>query len=180
MPIPNDRKYTADEFFELETDENERYELIDGEIVALATPTELHQDIAGGLYSELRAYIRNKGGKCKAMISPFAVKLDDKNVVEPDVFVVCDPNKRDGKRINGAPDFVVEVVSSNRKYDFVEKYEKYATSGVREYWIVDPKNKRTVVYWFEDEYIINIYTFDQPIPVGIYDGELNITIADII
>lgn len=182
MPIPKDRKYTAEEFFKLEeeTDENERFELLNGEIVAMGTPNEMHQDIAGGLYMKLRLFIEANRGKCKPFIAPFEVRLNNDNVVQPDVFVVCDPEKRDGKRVNGAPDFIVEVLSSNRYDDLVRKHHIYAEAGVREYWIVDPKNRRTLVYFFEKDQFPNIYTFEQPIPVGIYGGELTITIADFI
>lgn len=180
MPTPNDRKYTAEEFFKLIPETNEHIELINGEIVEQAAPTEIHQDIVGGLYSEFRSYIRRKGGNCKPFIAPLDVKLDDNNVVQPDVFIVCDPDKRDGKRINGSPDLVVEVVSTNRSDDYSKKLEIYKNFGVREYWIIDPAAERVLVYLFSDSFSINIYTFDQPIPVGIYGGELTITIGDML
>lgn len=180
MPTPKDRKYTADEFFELKNESDERYELIHGEIVALATPTEIHRRIVGEVHFQLLGYIKRKGGSCVPFVSPFAVKLDDENVVEPDVFVVCDPDKRDGKRVNGAPDLVVEVVSTNRSDDFVRKLGLYKDFGVKEYWIVDPPHERTLVYYFVESNSPSIYTFDQPIPVSIYGGEPTITIGDMI
>lgn len=181
MAISENRKYTAEEFFKLEAETDERYELINGEIVDLATPTITHQRIAGEIYVEFKNYIRHKGGKCEPFISPLEVKLNDDNVVQPDVFVICDPDKlSNDKRVYGVPDLVVEVVSTNRRDDLVRKFGIYESVGVREYWVVDPKNKRTIVYLFEDDYSINIHTFDQPIPVGIYDGELTITIGDML
>ena len=94
---------------------SERYELHKGEIVAMASQNEQHQDIVGGAYSEIRSYIRNKGGKCKVMISPFDVKLDEDIIVMPDILVVCDPTKMDGKRCNGTPDWVIEVLPRTEK-----------------------------------------------------------------
>lgn len=180
MPFPKDHKYTAEEYFALTPeDSTERYELINGELVLQAAPGEIHQDIVGGLYSEIRIFIRSNGGNCKPMIAPFEVVLDEHNVVQPDVMIICDKNKMDGKRCNGAPDFIIEVLSANRRDDLVDKLALYSAHGVREYWIVDPKNEKTLVYFFEKSDFPNIYTFDTPVPVGIYGGELTINISEL-
>ena len=74
-------------------------------------------------------------------IAPFAVFLnaDDKNYVEPDISVICDKSKLTDKGCNGAPDWIIEIVSSgSRRMDYYTKLFKYRTAGVREYWIVDP------------------------------------------
>lgn len=180
MPTPDKRKYTAEEFFDMIPETTERNELINGEIIAQASPNTAHQKISGEIFWELKAYIKKKGGGCQTFISPFDVVIDLYNVIQPDVFVVCEPDKVDDKRCNGAPDFVVEVVSTNRSDDYLRKLGIYAEAGVREYWIVDPKRERTVVYFFENDISPNIFTFDQPIPVGIYGGELALTIGDMI
>lgn len=147
---PSERKkITAEEYFEITAETNEHTELIDGEIVALAVPNELHFDISFSLCSKLKEYINGKGGSCKPFMAPFDVVLDEYNVVQPDVFVVCDPQKRDGKRINGAPDLVIEVTSSNRSDDYIKKFELYKNHGVREYWIIDPVYERVLIYRFE-------------------------------
>ncbi len=160
---------------------NERLELLDGEIVALGAPSELHQTIAGRLFSSLDGHTIKNNGKCKVLISPFEVVLDDDNVVQPDLLVVCDRSKLDGKRANGAPDLVIEILSeSSRKRDLVDKYVLYANSGVREYWIIDPSEERTIVYLFGETIRIGFYPFDKPIPVGIWDGALEITIAELL
>lgn len=181
MPYPRDHKYTAEEFFKL-TPENdsERCELINGEIVSQAGPSEVHQDILLGIYSEIRNFIRKNNGDCKPMAAPFDVVLDDGNVVQPDVFIVCSRSKMDGKRCNGAPDFVIEVTSSNYGHDYIDKLDLYMKSGVREYWIVDPLYERVMVYFFEKSSSPSIYTFDMPVPVGIYDGKLTIKISELI
>lgn len=181
MAFPQEKKYTADEFFALTPESNsERYELINGEIVALAAPSEIHQRIIGEVYAELRNYIRNHIGKCRPIVSPFDVVLDEKNVVQPDILVVCDSEKLDGKRCNGSPDLVIEVTSSNYSRDYVEKLALYKSAGVREYWIVDPAYERVLVYSFEKSNSPNIYTFDSPVPVGIYNGDLKINIDELL
>ncbi|MBQ8296924.1 MAG: Uma2 family endonuclease [Ruminococcus sp.] len=181
MPFPKDHKYTAEEFFELSPESSsEQYELINGEIVALASPSELHQRILGEIFAELRNYIKSNMGSCRPFVAPFDVKLNDSNVVQPDVMVICDRDKLDGKRCNGAPDLVIEVASSNYARDYIDKLDLYSKAGVREYWIVDPAYNKILVYFFEKNRFPNIYTFDAAVPVGIYDGKLNICIAELL
>ena len=178
--VPKPQYYTADEYFALTPESNQHTELREGEIVYLAAPTQQHQEIAGGVYADIRAYIRSKGGACRVVIAPFDVRLNEYNVVQPDVLVVCDPEKLDGKRCNGAPDWIVEVLSTNRSDDLIDKLGLYQKAGVREYWIVDPKSEKTLVYFFERSDLPDIYTFDTPIPVGIYDKALSIRVADLL
>lgn len=95
--------------------------------------------------------------------------------MEPDISVVCDRNKLDEKGCNGAPDWIIEIVSpSSRLMDYYKKLFKYRTAGVREYWIVDPEKDRIMVYNFEFD-TGEEYTFGVEIPVGIYkDFAINI------
>ena len=177
MPIPKGKKYTADEFFALIPESNsERYELIKGEIIALAAPNIVHQRISGELSWKLREFIKRKKGRCEVFSAPTDVQLSFDTVVQPDIFIACDPDKFDDQKYNGAPDLVVEITSTNRSDDFIRKLALYSESGVREYWIVDTLYKRVMVYLFEQNDFPNIYTFDTPIPVGIYNGELEINI----
>ena len=180
MPYPRDHKYTAEEFFKLTPESNsERYELINGDVLALASPTEIHQRLIGNLFFAIKSFINNSKGKCEPFVSPFDVKLDDENVVQPDVLVICDPSQLDGKRCNGAPDFIIEITSSNYAHDYIDKLELYRRTGVREYWIVDPLYEKVVVYCFDKSDFPNIYTFDSVVPVGIYDGKLSICVKDL-
>ena len=176
----NKPRMTAEEYFRTTPETTQPTELLDGEIVCLASPTRRHQRITGGVFAELRQYIKANGGGCEPYVSPMDVRLDDFNIVQPDVFVICDPDKMTEHFLDGAPDFVAEVVSSNRSDDFDRKLLLYSRSGVREYWIIDPFHEKTVVYFFEEGSFPNIYTFDTPIPVSIYGGKLAIRIADLL
>ena len=181
MSVPDKKYYTAEEFFAMIPEStSERCELINGEIVAMGSPSEMHQDIILGAGSTIREFIKKNDGRCKVMISAFDVKLSEEDVVVPDVSVICDPSKLDGKRCNGAPDWIIEVTSSNRHDDLVVKYSLYQKYGVREYWIVDPKYQKTLVYFFEKSDLPNIYTFDTPIPVEIYNRNLTITVSELL
>lgn len=171
----------AEEFLEMFPESNQKCELIDGVVVkAQASPTAFHQKLVMRLSARLDAFITSRGGSCEVFPSPFDVVLDDYHVVQPDVLVNCDPSKNDGKRINGAPDLVIEITSSNKGYDYNQKTDMYRRAGVREYWIIDPDIKRTMIFTFGEKADFSFYGFDKPAPVGIFGGELEITIDDII
>ncbi len=101
---------------------------------------------------------------------------DERNYLEPDISVICDKHKIDEVGCNGAPDWVIEIVSkSSRHMDYYIKLFKYQKAGVREYWIVDPEKEVVTVYSFENE-TMEQYAFEDAVPAGIYD-DFTITIA---
>lgn len=180
MPLPKEHIYTTKDIYELP--EGQRAELIDGTIYDMAPPSRLHQKISTRLASIIDRYISDNNGKCEVYAAPFAVFLneDDKNYVEPDVSVICDPNKLDDKGCNGAPDWIIEIVSpSSQRMDYMTKLFKYRTAGVREYWIVDPTQNKVQVYSFGVPEDFMQYSFDEEIPVGIYPG-FKINIAELL
>ena len=144
-------------------------------------PTRKHQRILGELFAVIREYINQNNGKCEVDIAPFAVFLnnDDINYVEPDISVICDPEKLTDRGCLGAPDWIIEIVSpGSRRMDYYTKLFKYRTAGVREYWIVDSEKDRILVYDFESENTGD-YTFADSVKSGIYDN-LFINFADIV
>ena len=162
--------YTIDDIYALP--DGERAELIDGKIYYMAPPSRTHQRILGAVYRKIADYIDIHQGTCEVNIAPFAVFLnkDDINYVEPDISVICDPSKLDDKGCHGAPDWIIEIVSpGNKPMDYLTKLFKYRTAGVREYWIVDSAKKRVTVYFFEKE-LMEEYSFEEDVPVGIYEG----------
>lgn len=93
---------------------------------------------------------------------------DDTNYVEPDISVICAPEKLTDKGCIGAPDWIIEIVSpGSRQTDYTTKLFKYRTAGVREYWIVDPDKDRVMIYNFVNN-DLNEYSFSDNIPSGIY------------
>lgn len=162
--------YTIDDIYALP--DGERAELIDGKIYYMAPPNRRHQDIIFSLSRKIADYIESNNGNCKVYLAPFAVFLneDDKNYVEPDISIICDSDKLNDKGCVGAPDWIIEIVSPCSKLmDYFTKLFKYRTSGVKEYWIVDPIKQRVTVYFFEKE-SVEEYSFGTDIPVGIYEG----------
>lgn len=126
--------------------DGKRAELIDGRIYDMAPPNRIHQKLINQFTKVLGHHIEKNNGSCEVYPAPFAVFLnkDDKTYVEPDISVICDKNKLDNRRCNGAPDFIIEIMSpSSRKMDYSTKNTLYSDAGVREYWIVDPEKEHT-------------------------------------
>ncbi|MDE6852131.1 MAG: Uma2 family endonuclease [Lachnospiraceae bacterium] len=162
--------YTIEDIYALP--DGERAELIDGQIYYMAPPSWMHQRISSFLHNEIYNYIKKNKGECEVLAAPFAVFLndDDRNYVEPDISIICDPSKLDHKGCHGAPDWIIEIVSPGSKSrDYMTKLFKYRIAGVREYWIVDPDKQMIMVYGFEKE-TVEQYHFREEVPVGIYEG----------
>ena len=169
MPSAQERIFTIDDIYALP--DGQRAELIDGQIYYMAPPNRKHQEIVRMLTQSIANYIDHNGGSCKVYPAPFAVFLneDDTNYVEPDISVVCDRSKLDDRGCNGAPDWVIEVVSpSSRQMDYSTKLFKYRSAGVREYWLVDPDKSRITVWNFEEDNTEE-FTFLDSVPANIYD-----------
>ena len=168
--------YTADDLDRLRGD-SVWGELIDGVMFNMTSPSSPHQMVQASLHYLLKDYVKKNGGSCIPLTSPLDVYIEknDRTVLQPDILVLCDKDLIQEKGIWGAPDFVIEILSpSTRERDLVYKLPKYRGFGVREYWIVDLEKERVIVYDFTQKDIINIYTFEDKIPVGIWDGDLEI------
>lgn len=128
--------------------EGAKYQLIDGEIITMPSPTVKHQKISLKLTLILGAIIEQKN-LGTFLYSPMDVYLDEENVLQPDLLFVSKTRekiiKKDG--IHGAPDVVIEILSPHTAYYDNKKkrllYEKY---GVREYWLIDPEDKEVIGY----------------------------------
>jgi Uma2 family endonuclease len=169
MDVAINNDYTVEDIYALP--DGERAELIDGQIYFMASPNRRHQSILGTLYRRIADYIDAKGGDCKVYLAPFAVFInkDNRNYVEPDISVICDPDKLNDKGCDGAPDWIIEIVSpGNKNMDYLVKLLKYQSSGVREYWIVDTESERISVYNFEHDEM-EVYRLDDKVKAGIYE-----------
>lgn len=161
--------------------EDKRVEVFDGVIYDMASPSQIHQAVSIQLSTVINNYILRKEGACSIFNAPFDVKLSDTPliIVQPDIMVVCDKHKLDDKRCNGAPDFIIEIVSpGNPADDYIRKLYYYKNYGVREYWIVDPRRKTVNVNYFDENIVSVQYSFDSIIKVNIYD-DLYINFSDI-
>ena len=176
MPLPKEESFVVEDIYSLP--DGVRAELIDGQIYYMSPPGRIHQQISMKLSQIIANYIDAQNGSCQIYAAPFAVFLneDDKNYVEPDISVICDPNKLNERGCNGAPDWIIEIVSpGSRRMDYTTKFIKYQTAGVKEYWIVDPMKQRVIVWNLKqpaeqpEPEIMEMYTFHDTIKVGIYE-----------
>ena len=178
---PRQGSYTIDDYLALPDDQ--RVELIDGVIYDISAPTTPHQLIGGEIYALLREFLLRKKGSCVPFIAPVDVQLDkdNKTMVQPDVCVVCDRSKINRARIFGAPDFVVEVFSPSTKMkDMVVKLAKFYEAGVREAWFIDPDRRQIAAYHdMQHEPVPEMYSFQDEVPVGIWNRECKVDFAEI-
>lgn len=164
--------------------EERRTELIDGVLYDMASPSVVHQDLILQIARQFEDCMDAHPSDCHLFISPADVMLDRDiyTAVVPDLFIICDREQLTVKNIQGAPAFILEVLSpSSRMRDFTVKLEKYKSSGVKEYWIVDPIKKSVTVFNLmllrgetEEGSEIEKYTFDDSVPVIISNGSCSI------
>ena len=109
--LTQERLYTIDDIYALP--DGDRAELIDGQLYSMAPPSRRHQDILSFLHLVIGNYIAQNNGGCKVYPAPFAVFLsaDNSKYLEPDISVICDKDKLDERGCNGAPDWIIEIVS---------------------------------------------------------------------
>jgi len=160
----------------------ERVELIDGRIFFMEAPTIKHQMILMRLSLLFQRFADEKRSDCRVIMSPLDVQLDkdDYTIIQPDLVVICNHDILFKKRVIGAPDFVIEVLSpSTRRKDLVEKLHKYQEAGVREFWAIDPDKELVLTFCFEQDNDYAIYSFDNVVPVGISGGELSVDFREI-
>jgi prevent-host-death family protein len=157
-------RMSMEEFQKLTDFSENRFELIDGEVYQLASPSFQHQRIIGEIFNQI--YQWSQGKKCKPVTAPFDVTLlkeESQNIVQPDIVVVCDPEKIDDQgRYHGIPTLVVEVLSeTTRSKDMLKKLNLYMACGVGEYWIANPWNREGYIYSFASGEIRNYRVFKQ-------------------
>jgi len=175
--VYENKKYSYEDLEKLPDDQ--RYEIIDGNLFIMESPHGRHQLILGELYLQIGSYLQDK--KCKVFLAPFDVALSKSkkkneiyNVVQPDIMVLCDMNKYEGGYIFGGPDFVIEIASpSNRAHDYLKKLKLYQQYKVKEYWIVDYQAKAILQYILNEKEAYEtkkVYELDEDIKVHTLKG----------
>lgn len=144
------KKYTYEDY--LQTPEDTRYEIIEGELLMTPSPVTKHQRVSMKLVSAIFNFVSdNDLGEVFA--APYDVVLDEHNVLQPDILFIS-KERLDiigEKNIQGAPDLVIEIISENTAYrDTIQKKRLYARFGVKEYWLVAPEDRIVEVYTLEE------------------------------
>jgi len=161
------KKVSYEEFMEIYEKSTLRMELINGEIYLLSSPNIGHQEILGRLHLIFNEYF--KGKKCRVFLAPFDVHFRKKDikepdVMQPDVLVACDMenNVSEKGKYMGTPTLVIEILSdSTRGKDMIDKLNTYRLSGVEEYWIIDPRQEKIMIYGFDSCEIDKFKTFEK-------------------
>lgn len=159
--------------------DNERWEIIDGVPYNMTpAPSANHQRVLGEFFTAFKLYLRGK--PCEVFIAPFDVRLpleqesdeETSTVVQPDLTVVCAPEKIDRRGCKGSPDLVIEITSPSTMHkDMKHKLNRYENAGITEYWIVHPEGKTVVVYRLDTDRRYGrpqIYADGESLPVGIF------------
>ncbi|MEX2414710.1 MAG: type II toxin-antitoxin system Phd/YefM family antitoxin [Paenibacillaceae bacterium] len=177
---------TYEQYLELVENSDQRYELIDGVIYNLASPSYKHQHAVHELHGAF--YIWFKGKSCTPLTSPFDVTFfkqeDNICVVQPDILVICDKENIDQKgKYKGTPTLVVEVLSpSTRSKDLIKKLDLYKQCEVKEYWIVDPMNEQITIYSLADNDIEDHKSYQKganPYVESAHFGGLKVALEDL-
>ncbi len=144
------KRWTYEEYYCL--DDDQRHEIIDGNLLMAPSPDMWHQSWLGDLYTVIRNQVqRHKLGK--VFVAPFDVVLDSENTVQPDLIFVATANLGiiQPRAIFGTPDLLIELISpSSVRRDRYDKKDLYARFGVKEYWIGDPANKSLEILTLKD------------------------------
>ena len=175
----NQKKVTLADYMALP--EGTRMELIDGVLYDMAKESVAHNRIKNESCSKIAGFIEKNEDNGEVFISGLDVILfeDRDTVVQPDVFVVCNPDKIGEQGVNGAPDWIIEIASpSNYRHDYLRKLNLYMEAGVREYWIINPMEQNISVYIIENmDFELHFYGFREDVPVQIYDGRLKLNFS---
>src|SRR6056297_388931 len=153
------RRISYEEYMSIVNSSEQRYELIDGEIYLMASPSYNHQIVVNEISGIFYNYF--KGKDCRSLTAPLDVKLsgyalkfeEDPNVVQPDLLVICDEeNVNEDNKYEGVPSLIIEVLSpSTKSKDMITKLNLYMKSGVAEYWIIDLDKRKITQYSFTKE-----------------------------
>ena len=155
-------KFTYEDY--LTTPEDERYELLDGDLIMVPAPNLKHQKVQVRLGQKLVQFILDhKLGEF--FYAPCDVVLSDSDIVQPDLLFVSRDREHllsDGQKVQGAPDLVVEILSpSSEDTDRGTKHKLYGRHGVTEYWLVDPIVETVVIHRQRDGVLAATHTFGR-------------------
>lgn len=169
---------TYEEFVEKQQQTDKILEYIDGIIYMSPSPSIKHQRISSFLHGELHNVLKNSG--CEVFSAPtdviFELNENDNNKnkkVVPDLFVTCNPENFTENEYVGAPSFIIEILSpSNKSHDLVRKLNLYMEYGVKEYWIVDPMEKRIMIYTLDEneEVQFNLVNENEKATSKLFEG----------
>jgi Uma2 family endonuclease len=180
--LAQSNKIKFEEFITIDSNTNDYLEFMDGIIYCQASPSTEHQSIVGGIYLSFGNYL--KGKECKPFVSPFDIIFKNEaeiHRVQPDISIICDKSGLNENNYVGVPKLVVEVLSpSTMSKDFIKKMDLYMRFGVKEYWIVSPRNKEVQIFVLQDNLYSEMISFkESEILQSVIFSDLRINLKDI-
>jgi len=185
------KRYTYAEYLNWQFDEV--VELIRGKVFRMSpSPSTSHQRLSGNLFRLIANYLVGK--PCQVFAALFDVRLplppgrqtSDQidTVVQPDISIICDSAKIDERGCQGAPDWIVEILSKGTaSKDLTEKYQLYEHAGVREYWVAHPHEGTLLIYRLNENGRYQLlrqtpFTREEKAPSGIFP-EFKVDLAEV-
>ena len=186
-----DKRYTYADYLTWQFDE--MVELIRGKVFRMSpAPSTGHQAISRNLTMQIGEYLEDK--PCQFFYAPFDVRLPlppakrsaskIDTVVQPDICIICDPSKIDDQGCNGAPNWIIEILSKGTAHkDLNEKFELYQHAGVQEYWVVHPSEQTVIPYRLDSEGQYQLirktpFVREEKIEVGVFpDFEMDLSVV---
>lgn len=164
--IYNGKKTNFEEYLELASEKDERYEYIDGKIYNTTAPKTTHQLAQSKLLERFFNYFADS--KYTVMVAPYDITLkrnqDDINIVQPDIMIISDLEKNLNEKdyYIGVPTLVAEILSeSTLSKDMIKKLDLYMEAGVEEYWIINTLNQEIMIYQSNNNELIDSKTFKK-------------------
>ena len=178
-------RLTVEEFMDLpDTDDRRKPELDEGVLYIMPRPRKSHGFLQLRLYRHIDDFFDEFDEPPGEPLVDFtvALSLERRVLLVPDLCIVLSGNVAvsNDRMVEGAPDIVVEVISSDRSRDLVRKRQLYAEGGVPEYWIFDPRNDTdTLLELSNGEYVEReVLTSDDTLTTPLLPG-LSIPLADL-
>ena len=170
----NNGRYTYADYLNWEGPE--RFQLVNGEVFMMASPSVAHQAILMELSTQFGVWLRGK--PCRVFAAPLDVRLfpekdnSDETVVQPDLLVVCDRTKLGKGSVNGPPDLVLEIISpSTSNKELFVKFRAYLDAGIPEYWMIEPEQKFVQLHIYENgHFISSSYEGEDTVPSTVLRG----------
>lgn len=179
------KKISYEEYNIMNETSRQRTEYINGEVQLMSSPNVMHQMLLNKINNTFQTWFQDK--PCQPFLAPLDVHLKkkdfkDPDVVQPDLLIVCDLEKEVNEkgRYTGTPTLVVEIVSeSSRSKDMVDKLNAYMLSGVKEYWIVDSKYNKIIVYEFNNHEVDRMNVFESETCKSFFFEGLTVSIENV-
>lgn len=163
--------FTVDDLMNFsEFPEGPLVELVNGELFMTPSSNIDHQKISSELHYQIKSFLK-QNNQGQIFTAPIDVKFSEEDLTIPDLVFIGQSRSTiiEKQSINGSPNLIIEIVSTNKKQDYVIKKELYEKYKVEEYWIVDPTENLILVHLLNKRNFFEKpkeYKLDDEVPVN--------------